>query len=377
MSKGKSSNLHGAKLAKNDEFYTQMPDIEAELKYYRRHFKGKSVYCNCDDPRVSNFVRYFAMKFADLGLSRLVATCYKNQDADLFSSHDQERAVKLEYTGHRDGERNFRPEDIEDTPLDGDGDFRSEESIELLKEADIVVTNPPFSLFRQYVRQLIDHDKKFVILGSQNAITYKEIFPLIQGNALWLGVTPKGQDMLFDVPKERAVKLVETAKEGSAYRIVDGVVKGRLGNAAWFTNLDHAKRHEPLDLVQRYADNPEAYPKYDNYDAIEVSKTKLIPVDYFEPMGVPITFLAKHCPEQFEILGATKRGCHDGLPDNRKYDDYWEVRQNGEKTGSSGGKTNENANLLGNDGRKNYFQNREGRVVQSLYGRIFIQRRKP
>ena len=183
----------------------------------------------------------------------------------------------------------------------GDGDFRSAESIELLKQADIVVTNPPFSLFREYLAQLTHWRKKFLIIGSQNAVTYREIFPLIKDNAMWLGVTPQGQDMLFDVPEQYVQELVATKREGSAYRVVDGVVKGRLGNAAWFTNLDHAKRHEELVLYERYS--PEAYPHYDNYDAINVNKTTDIPMDWDGPMGVPISFLAKWNPTQFEVVG--------------------------------------------------------------------------
>ena len=297
----KNAALIAASVAKNDEFYTQLPDIEKELAHYSDQFRNKIVYCNCDDPTVSNFFKYFSMKFADLGLKKLITTCYKNQDLDLFSRHDVERAIKLEYDGFRDGERLPNVEDIGVTPLMGNGDFRSEECIDILKEADVVVTNPPFSLFREYLAQLIEHDKQFLIIGNMNAIGYKEVFPLIKDNALWLGVTPKGQDMLFNVPDDYAQELVATKKEGSAYKLVNGAVKGRLGNAAWFTNLDHKKRHEPLILYRRYT--PEDYPSYDNHDAIEVGKIKNIPEDYSGAMGVPITFLDKYNPEQFEILG--------------------------------------------------------------------------
>ncbi len=283
-------NLHSAKSKKKDEFYTQLADIENELKYYRAHFRDKVVYCNCDDPTVSNFTRYFTLNFDFLGLKRLITTCYKNQQMDLFSQHDKESAVGLEYSG---GEPDV-------FHLKGDGDFRSKECIQLLKQADIVVTNPPFSLFREYVAQLIKYEKKFLIIGHQNAITYKEIFPLIKDNRLWLGRTPRGRDMLFDVPKDYARELVATKKEGSAYKIVDGVVKGRLGSASWFTNLDYPKRHEDLILYKKYS--PEEYPTYDNYDAINVNKTAHIPYDYDGAMGVPITFLNKHNPEQFEIV---------------------------------------------------------------------------
>lgn len=289
-----NQNLHKAKTNKKDEFYTQLSDIENELKYYRSHFRGKVIYCNCDDPKVSNFFYFFYQNFNFLGLKQLITTCYKNTNPDVFSKHDKETAIGLKYDGS-----GLLPDTIE---LKGDGDFRSEECIELLKQADIVVTNPPFSLFREYVAQLIEYDKKFLIIGHQNAITYKEIFPLIKENKLWLGITPRGKDMLFDVPEDYAKELVETKKEGSAYRIVEGVVYGRLGSACWYTNLEHKKRQEEIILFKRYS--PEEYPKYDNYDAIEVSKVKEIPLDYDGAMGVPITFLNKHSPEQFEIVGA-------------------------------------------------------------------------
>ena len=294
-------SLHAAKRGKKDEFYTQLRDIENELRHYRHHFKDKVVYCNCDDPRVSNFFDFFSKQFEFYGLKKLIATCYKNQQPDLFSSHDSERAVYLEYLGDQDGNRRPDPHEIAVNILQGDGDFRSPECIELLKQADIVVTNPPFSLFREYVAQLMEYDKKFLIIGNQNAITYKEIFPLIKENKIWLGYGTGGRDMLFDVPDDYARELVDTKKEGSAFRIVDGIVKGRLGNACWFTNLPHKKRNEELILYKTYS--PEEYPHYDNYDAIEVSKTKDIPEDWDGYMGVPITFLDKYNPDQFEILG--------------------------------------------------------------------------
>lgn len=296
--------LHAANKARQDEFYTQLSDIEKELKYYRAHFHGKTVYCNCDDPTVSKFYVYFSLKFATLGLKKLITTCYKNQQYDMFSKHDRDSAVGVEYTG-------------EDTPLAefqliGDGDFRNPECIEILKKADVVVTNPPFSLFREYVAQLVAHDKKFLIIGNMNAITYKEIFPLIKNGKLWLGHGPMGKDMLFDVPKDYAQTLVKTKKEGSAYRKENGVVKGRLGNAKWFTNLDHAKRHEELILTEKYS--PEAYPKYDNYDAINVSRTADIPRDYDGEMGVPISFLDKFNPDQFEIVSANDIRANRSVP---------------------------------------------------------------
>ena len=290
----RNRSLHAANRAKQNEFYTQLSDIEKELKHYRKHFLGKTVYCNCDDPTISNFFRYFHLNFAKLGLKRLMTTCYKNQQPDLFSKHNMETAAGLEYVGNHGTEPTI-------FQLKEDGDFRSRECIELLKQADIVVTNPPFSLFREYIAQLVEYDKKFVVIGSMNAITYKEVFSLIKSDRLWLGHGPAGKDMLFDVPEDYAEELVRNKKEGSAYRRVDGVIKGRLGNAVWFTNLDHKKRHEDLILYKKYS--PDEYPKYDNYDAINVSKTADIPRDYAGEIGVPISFLDKHNPDQFEIIG--------------------------------------------------------------------------
>ncbi len=301
--KEKNRNLHQAKSAKKDEFYTQLPDIERELKHYKQHFKGKVVYCNCDDPRVSNFFHYFSFNFEKLRLKKLIATCYKNQDMDLFSRNDSEQAIYLEYDGDKNKNNEPDSEEIGIKHMKGDGDFRSDECIELLKRADIVVTNPPFSLFREYVGQLVKYSKKFVIIGNKNAITYKEIFTLIQENKLWVGNTPMSTDLLFDVPEEFAQGLISDKKEGSGYKIINGVVKGR-AQAIWFTNLDISKRHENLILYKTYS--PEEYPTYDNYDAIEVSKTKDIPKDYDGAMGVPITFLDKYNPDQFEIMGSSR-----------------------------------------------------------------------
>ena len=300
--------LHAANRAKQDEFYTQLPDIEKELKHYRKHFRGKTVYCNCDDPIISNFFRYFELNFAKLGLKKLITTCYKNRQTEMFSKHDMEAAAGVEYLGNGTQPAVFQ--------LKEDGDFRNRECIELLKQADIVVTNPPFSLFREYIAQLVDHNKKFLVIGNMNAITYKEIFPLIKSGRLWLGHGPAGKDMLFDVPEDYATELVRNKKEGSAYRLVDGVIKGRLGNAVWFTNLDHKKRNEELILFKRYS--PEEYPKYDNYDAINVNKTEHIPVDYGGEMGVPITFLDKHNPDQFQIIRFRKGNDDKDLSINGK-----------------------------------------------------------
>ena len=305
----KNDNLHKAKRAKADEFYTQLSDIENECKHYWEHFKGKTILCNCDDPRVSNFFRYFSLNFEHLGLKKLIATCYKNQDIDLFSQESSEKAVYIIYEGDKNGNRQVDDNELEVKELQGDGDFRSKECIELLKEADIVVTNPPFSLFREYVAQLIEYEKKFLIIGNKNAITYKEIFKLIKENKMWIGSMPMSNDLLFRLPKEASEELVNTKKQGSAYRIVNGEILGR-SSSIWFTNLDHKKRHEELILYKNYT--PEEYPKYDNYDAIEVKKTAEIPMNYNGVMGVPITFLDKYNPEQFELIWTTDRG-GDGM----------------------------------------------------------------
>ena len=340
-----------------DEFYTQLSDIERELEHYRKLFRGKVVYCNCDDPRVSNFYKYFADNFEQLGLKKLIASCYQSQQVNLLDQNPPERAISLEYTGTPDPEIRL---------LDGDGDFRSPESVELLKSADIVVTNPPFSLFRGYVAQLIRHDKQFLIIGPKTAIAYKDIFPLIKGGQVRLGCNNQDTKW-FRVPDD-----YDTATTSSV-KVEDGAKYISMRNTYWFTTLEHNKRCEDLILYKAY--DPEEYPTYDNYVAIEVGKTKEIPVDYDGVMGVPISFMDKYNPDQFEILGATQRGCHDAVPDTKKYDDYREMRQDGTPTGSSGGSTNENANLVGNDGKKNYFINDEGRVVQSVYQRLFIRAR--
>lgn len=310
-----NSHLHNANKNKKDEFYTQLADIELELKHYRKHFTGKTVFCNCDDPYESNFFKYFAMNFNYLGLKKLVATCYMGSPVvgqqfeqlslfDILPSEEntpKKFPYKIEITEVVDinGDGAVDLTDVEYllrnknnalTLLNGDGDFRSPECIEILKQSDIVVTNPPFSLFRDFVAQLIEYDKKFIIIGNQNAITYKEIFPLIKDNKVWLGNGFKGNVGFFKSP-------YEDVAVSSQHK--DGFI--RVSGVMWFTNLDIKKRHEELELYKKY--NPEEYPKYDNYNAIEVSKTADIPEDYYDVMGVPITFLDKYNPEQFEILG--------------------------------------------------------------------------
>lgn len=294
----RNRDLHSAKSSKKDEFYTQLSDIEKEIKHYKEHFKDKVVFCNCDDPRVSNFFHYFSYNFEQLGLKKLITTCYKNQNRDLFSHHDTEKAIYLEYTGDKDGNNVPDAEEIGIKELKGDGDFRSEESIELLKQADIVVTNPPFSLFREFIAQLAKFEKKFLIIGNVNAVTYKETFKLIRENKLWLGASIHSGDREFGVPDDYPLEAAghRTDENGNKFIRVKGV--------RWFTNMDYNERHEDLILYKTY--NPKDYPKYDNYDAIEVGATKDIPADYAGIMGVPITFFDKYNPDQFEIVGTTE-----------------------------------------------------------------------
>lgn len=306
-----NENLQAARKAKKDEFYTQLADIESELKHYKEHFQGKTVLCNCDDPRVSNFFHYFSYNFERLGLKKLITTCYKNQNRDLFSQNDSEQAIYLEYYGDKDGDRVPNPEEIGVKRLKGDGDFRSAECIELLKQADIVVTNPPFSLFREYVAQLMEYKKKFLIIGNVNAITYKETFKLIKENQLWMGASIHSGDREFGIPDDYPLNAASCRidENGKKYIRVKGV--------RWFTNLDYPERHENLILYKNY--NPDEYPKYDNYDAINVDKTADIPMDYDGAMGVPITFLDKYNPEQFEIIRFRKGNDDKDLSINGKY----------------------------------------------------------
>lgn len=290
MKKSWSAQLGKAKRAKEDEFYTRLEDIERELRHYEQHFKGKTVLCNCDDPRISNFFHYFSYKFKDLGLKRLITTCYKNQERDLFSQNNSERAIWLEYLGDKNGNRVPDPEEIGIRYFKGDGDFRSEECIELLEQADVVVTNPPFSLFREYVTQLVKYDKKFLIIGPQNAIHYKEVFPLIMANRIWLGYGFKRNCAHF-------YTYYEDNATDADHR--EGMI--RVPSITWFTNIEIAKRNEELVLYRRY--NPVDYPKYVNFDAIDVSATADIPEDWQGLMGVPDTFLHQYNPDQFEIVG--------------------------------------------------------------------------
>jgi len=303
--KGSVKYLNKAKTAKKDEFYTILSDIERELRHYKKHFKNKVVFCNCDDPRISNFFHYFSYNFEKLGLKKLITTCYKNQDMNLFSRHKSEKAIYLEYEGDKNMNNVPDPEEIGIKQLKGDGDFRSKECIELLKQSNVVVTNPPFSLFREFVAQLIKYKKKFLIIGTWNVITYKEIFPLIKENKLWIGINSNRNFSGFIVPKHYPLDGTEARIDENGNRIVSS------NNTCWFTNLDNSKRHEELILYKKY--NPEEYPTYDNYEAIEVSKTNDIPIDYKGVMGVPITFMNKYNPDQFEIIG-----CNRGIDQDPK-----------------------------------------------------------
>ncbi|WP_297788862.1 adenine-specific methyltransferase EcoRI family protein [uncultured Anaerococcus sp.] len=329
MAENNNSRLANAKKVKNDEFYTRLTDIEQELRYYRKHFKGKTVFCNCDDPFESNFFKYFVLNFNRLGLKKLIATCYAtspiaNQQLSLFDVLGGDEANKGKpykavvtkiYDATGDGGIDmldvaelFKIGENQLTELAGDGDFRSDECIELLKESDIVVTNPPFSLFREYVTILMDYEKQFVIMGNKNAITYKEFFPLLKSNKVWVGATSLNGGRWMIMPGNVEIQSKKTKLD------TNGDIILNVAGVCWFTNLDIKKRHEDLILIKRY--NAEEYPKYDNYDAIEVSKVKDIPYDYEGIMGVPITFMDKYSPYQFEVYGATEsegKGFSNGL----------------------------------------------------------------
>lgn len=383
--------LGKAKDAKKDEFYTQLPDIEAELKHYRAFFKGKTVFCNCDDPYESNFFKYFALHFNDLSLKKLIATSYggspvAGNEFDMFEDQGQEqyisnaRAYKVVMTELKDVTGDGA-EDLKDVRelikhriryLNGDGDFRSPESIELLKEADVVVTNPPFSLFREYVAQLMEYKKHFLIIGNVNAITYKEIFPFLKNNQIWLGASIHSGDRAFYVPDNYSLDAAGCGiepKTGRKFIRVKGV--------RWFTNIDYEEHHEELILYKHYS--PEEYPKYDNYDAIEVSKTADIPMDYDGVMGVPITFLDKYSPEQFEIIGLLQSSTDEqaGIPNLRFYNEFREMKQDMTFTGASGGKANGNPVLKGKSRKGNFlFNEKTKEFVHSAYARIVIRRKK-
>ena len=288
-----NTNLSTARREKNDEFYTQLSTIENEMKHYKQYFAGKVVYCNCDDARESNFFRFFQKKFNDYGLKKLITTSY----------NENGHGSVLVYEGDTNGNGKLDDNEVKVSELKGNGDFRSEECIELLKESDIVVTNPPFSLFREFIATLVQYDKKFLVIGNNNAITYKEIFPLIKENKLWLGFSDN-KTMEFVMPDSY-----------EKYNYIDkkGRKIGKVPAISWFTNLEHSKRNDEIILYKKYTS--EEFPKYDNYDAIEVSRVCEIPKDYNGVMGVPITFLGKYNPSQFEIVGLTSssKECTYGL----------------------------------------------------------------
>ena len=321
-----NKNLNAAKTAKKDEFYTQLNDIERELQHYQHHFRGKTVLCNCDDPYESNFFKYFALRFNQLGLKKLICTCYNGSPIqgnelvirfDTFDDEPKKVAYAVEITEVKDmnGDGAVDLSDVRYLLLNNKnvmrtlqtGDFRSAECIRLLQEADIVVTNPPFSLFREYLAQLMQYEKKFLIIGNMNSITYKDVFPLVKENKIWYGPSISRGDRKFNVPDDYPLNASTCGVDESGKRFI------RVKGVRWFTNLDHKKRHEVLDFVRRYS--PEDYPEYDNYKAIEVGKTTDIPMDYNGVMGVPITFLDKYNPVQFEIIGITEN--------NTELKPYW------------------------------------------------------
>ena len=358
-----NERFDNAKRNKNDEFYTRLEDIERELVHYKGFFKGKTIFCNCDDPRISNFFKYFALNFNEFGLKKIISTCYKNQDVDLFTQNDCEKAVYIEYTGNPNDPTSTDFSTIEVKELRGDGDFRSQECIELLKQADIVVTNPPFSLFREYVAQLIKYNKKFIIIGHQNAISYKEIFALIKENKLWLGYGFKGGAAHFINTHYEDYAAAGDHKEGMI----------RVSGVVWFTNLDIKKRHEEVILYKNYS--PEEFPPYENYDAINVDKSTDIPMDYDGVIGVPITFLDKYSPDQFEIIGLGIVGSCEFTNERRM-----EIL---DKNGIPTGKYTINAKgtlyrkHLDSDTKPAAFKDCEtGELYQSIYARILIKRKK-
>lgn len=390
-----NTNLAKAKEAKNDEFYTQYADIQKEINAYLDYnpdvFRDKTILLPCDDPEWSNFTKFFAQNFQLFGLKKLISTSYaveskkiKNWQPTLFETEspyydaDKSRTNGKIFVLERDvtGDNRIDINDLEWQYLNGDGDFRSKEVTKLRDEADIIITNPPFSLFREFVAWLMDSGKQFIIIGNQNAISNKEIFPLIKENKIWLGKGFTGGAAHF------ISNYTDYATAGD-HR--EGMI--RVSGVVWFTNIDHGRRHQPLKLMTmaenlKHSKHKEirgqkGYMHYDNYDAIEVPYTDAIPSDYDGVMGVPISFIDKYCPEQFEVLGLTQFGCHEEIPDTKKYNDYKEFRTIGDmETGSSGAKTNENAVILGKGTKKTYYKNKEGRMVYSEYKRLLIRKKQ-
>ena len=379
--------LRNAQKNKNDEFYTSLVDIEKEVKYYKEQFKDKIVLCNCDDPFESNFFKYFALNFNSLGLKKLITTCYAGspivtEQLSLFDVEGLEvkkeyekSPYKIEITEVKDtnGDGAVDLSDVEYliknkkntlTLLKGDGDFRSDECVNLLKESDIVVTNPPFSLFREYVDLLEKYNKKYLIIGNVNAIAYRNFFHYIKENKVWMGASIHSGDREFRVPDSYPLKASGTRidENGKKYIRVKGV--------RWWTNLDYKERHEKIILYKKYT--PEEYPKFDNYDAINVDKVTEIPVDYFDMMGVPITFLDKYNPEQFKIIASSQTGCHPDEMVLKKYSDYYGYTQDRKSNGRTGATMGNNPILVKDDRKHVYYENKDGIRVQSTYCRIFI-----
>ncbi|MDU5530060.1 adenine-specific methyltransferase EcoRI family protein [Negativicoccus succinicivorans] len=385
-----NENLARAAREKNDEFYTRLTDIEKELRHYKEHFKGKTVFCNCDDPFESNFFKYFVLNFNQLGLKKLIATCYatspiSNKKLSLFDVIGGDEANKNKpykavvtkiYDTTGDGGVDmldvaelFKMGENTLTELEGDGDFRSEECLELLKEADIVVTNPPFSLFREYVSILGSYDKKFVIMGNKNAITYKEFFPLLKENKVWVGATSLNGGRWMIMPNNIEIKSKKTKID------TNGDIILNVAGVCWYTNLDINKRHEDLILIRKY--NPEDFPTYDNYNAINVDKVTEIPYDYDGVIGVPITFIDKYNPDQFEIIGL---GCGwNGDSDLvvKKYSkNQKQVDKNSTKIVS---KLNDGTPLIksSQQPKKTYYLVDDEGFYYRTYGRVLIRNKRP
>lgn len=350
-----TKNFDEAKRNKRDEFYTQLVDIENELCHYTNQFKNKIIYCNCDNPCESNFFKYFAINFNSLGLKGLIASFYNKEAYKVVINEVKDNPTDIEYL--------LRNKKNVLTRLKGDGDFRSEECIELLKQADIVVTNPPFSLFREYVAQLMEYRKKFLIIGNVNALTYKEIFPFIKENKIWIGYGFQGGNAYFKIPNS-----IHKQWANGVFDFKTALVKFR--NVTWYTNLDTKKRHENITLYKKYT--PEEYPKYDNYDAIDVSKVAEIPYDYTGAMGVPITFIDKYNPEQFEIIALGNS--RDNFTPNKNYINPIKVKKDG--TEVNGGAINcvLTINKKNKPTDKVYYKSDNSDYLIPPYARIIVRR---
>ena len=396
-------NLSQAKSARKNEFYTQYQDIQKEVNAYLEYnpnvFRDQTVLLPCDDPEWSNFTKFFAQNFENFGLKKLISTSYAIESKEyktdwqptlfetenpIFNLDKSKRCGKIFVLDHdTNANGKIDIDDLQWQYLEGDGDFQSDEVKKLRDEADIIVTNPPFSLFREFLAWIMEVNKQFLIIGNINCVTCKELFPLFKDNKIWAGTRfnkrVNGENMTFMVPDSYPMTGTEIyEKDGKKYVSVAGT--------AWFTNIDHGRRHQPLQLMTmkdniKFSKHKEVktigYLKYDNYDAIEVPFTDAIPSDYDGVMGVPISFLDKYCPEQFEIVGLTQFGCHNEFPDCKRYNDYKEYRNSDDKsTGASGAKTNENAVIPGKGNKKTYYMNSEGHKVHSEYKRIFIRKKQ-